>query len=184
MRSADRRPARPPGRNRPEPGLLELRADPLGTGIQILLAVEPADTVALLAVLDSGEAAAEHGGEAARLAGGLLAEIREGVWPADLEVIRLADAGEFTARYFPADDGALARRACVLAGTTPAATLRAGLGVSVADLAARSGVPASRITEIKARGLAAARVDEAVALARALGARVALPGGAGTATLV
>ena len=83
------------------PGLLELRADPLGSGIRILLAVEPADTVTLLAVLDGPEAVSEHGADAVRLASGLLTEIREDGWPADVGEVILENSGAFLARFFP-----------------------------------------------------------------------------------
>ena len=95
--------------------LLELRADPLGSEIRILLAVEPADTVTLLAVLEGPDAAREHGVDAVSLASDLLTEIHEDGWPADIDEVALADADAFVARYFPADDGSIRRRAGVLA---------------------------------------------------------------------
>jgi len=159
--------------------LLELRADPLGTDTRILLAVEPADTVMLLAVLEGPEAVSEHGAEAIRVTSDLLTEIREGGWPADMEVITLADAGALLARFFPADDGRVARRAHVLAATVPLASLRAEQHLTVAELADRSGVEPYRIEAIERDGLRAALVHEAVALARALGARLGLPSGQG-----
>ena len=63
--------------------LLELRADPLGRDVRLLLAVEPADTVTLLAVLDGEDAIAEHQAQAIELAGDLLTDIRAGDWPPD-----------------------------------------------------------------------------------------------------
>lgn len=82
------------------PGLLELRADPLGSDIRILLAVEPADTVTLLAVLEGPEAASEHGADAIKLAGDLLTEIREDGWPADVREVTFEDSGAFLARFY------------------------------------------------------------------------------------
>jgi phage shock protein A len=163
----------------PVPGLLELRADPLGTDIRVLFAVEPADTVTLLAVLEGPQAIGEHGAEALRLASEMLTEIREHGWPADVDSAELADPDAFLARYFPADDVGISRRAAVLASIVPLSRLRGDEGLSVSEVAARSGLPADRIVAIEDHGLRTARVHEAVALARALGARLDLPGRSG-----
>jgi hypothetical protein len=96
------------------PGPLELRVDPLGSDIRILLAAEPADTVTLLAVLEGPEAVSDHGADAVRLASDLLAEIRADGWPADVDEVALEDSGAFLARFFPADDGGIRRRAAAL----------------------------------------------------------------------
>lgn len=106
-----------------EPGLLELQAGPAGEAVRILLALEPPGTVTLLAALDGDEAIREHGAQAARLAAELLAEIRGDGWPDDLEAVTLADSGAFLARFFPADDGSLARRAADLAAAGGTASL-------------------------------------------------------------
>ena len=45
------------------------------------MAVEPADTVTLLAVLDGEDAITEHRAQAIELAGDLLTDIRAGDWP-------------------------------------------------------------------------------------------------------
>jgi hypothetical protein len=172
-------PPSPPALAEPAPGLLELYADPLGSDTRVLLALEPSDTVTLLAVLDSPEAVSDHGTEAIRLASELLTEIREGGWPADIDEVALDDSRAFLARFFPADDGSIARRADVLATTVPFARLRVEQHVSIAELADRSGVDAHRIERIEREGLRTALVGEAVALARALGARLDLPGGQG-----
>lgn len=163
----------------PAPDLLELRADPLGSDTRILFAVEPADTITLLAVLEGPEAISEHGAAALSLAGELLTEIREHGWPADVDPVLLADQAALLARFFPADDGAIARRAAVLASTLTLARLRVDRGLTIADVATRSGLSADRVAAIEQLGLRDARVHEAVALARALGARLELPGGAG-----
>ncbi len=174
-------PTPPPPRPRaqPVPGLLEVRADPLGSDIRILLAVEPADTVTLLAVLEGPEAVSEHSSRAITLAGELLTEIRDAGWPADIDEVAVADPEEFLARFFPADDGSIARRAGVLAGMMSLNALRAGLHLSIEEVAARSGLSAHRVAAIERDGLRTARVHEAVALTRALGARLELPGGPG-----
>jgi phage shock protein A len=111
------RPPTPEGPRAPEPapGLLELGVDPGGSEIRILFAVEPANTVTLLAVLEGPGAVTEHGPEAVRLAGDLLTEIRDEGWPADIEEVALAGADAFLARFFPADNGSIRRRAAFLA---------------------------------------------------------------------
>ncbi len=101
---------------KPTPGLLELRADPLGSDIRILLAVEPAGTVTLLAVLEGADAVSEHGADAVRLASALLTDIRADSWPAaDVNEVAIEDSGAFLARFYPADDGSIPRRAAALA---------------------------------------------------------------------
>jgi hypothetical protein len=162
----------------PATGLLELRADPLGSDIRILFAAEPADTVTLLAVLEGPEAVREHGTRAVTLAGDLLTEIRDG-WPADIDEVLLADREEFVGRFFPADDGSVARRADMLAAMTPLGKLRADLRLTIEQVAARSGLSALRVAAIERDGLRTARVHEAVALARALGARLEWTAGSG-----
>jgi hypothetical protein len=163
----------------PAPGLLELRADPLGSDIRILFALEPADTATLLAVLEGPEALSEHRLEAIRLSSKLLTEIRDGGWPNDIDEVVLGDAGAFLARFFPADDGSIISRASVLAETRPLSKLRADLQLTIGDVAARSGLDADRVAEIETEGLRTAQVHEAVALARVLGARLELPAGSG-----
>jgi DNA-binding XRE family transcriptional regulator len=183
--SAAERPKPPPERPRaaaPVPGLLELRADPLGSDIRILFALEPTDTVTLLAVLEGPDAVSEHGAHATTLAGDLLTEIRDDGWPADISQVLLADADAFLARFFPADDGNIARRAAGLAKMTSPSGLRAELHLTIDEVAARSGLTASRVAAIERDGLRTARVHEAIALARALGARLELPAGSGPVT--
>jgi DNA-binding XRE family transcriptional regulator len=176
------RPIPPPEPRRgaePVPGLLELRADPLGSDIRILFAAEPPDTVTLLAVLEGPDAVREHGAQAITLAGDLLTEIRGDGWPTDIDEVEVADQDEFLARFFPADDGRVASRAAVLAATTSLGALRADLHLTIEEVAARSGVPRHRIEAIERDGLRTAHVHEAVALARVLGARLELPAGSG-----
>jgi phage shock protein A len=170
----------PDGADAQAQGLLELRADPLGTDIRIVFAVEPADTVTLLAVLEGPQARSEHGAEALRLAGGLLTEIREHGWPADVEQVALADPAAFLEKYFAADDGSIVRRAAVLVSTVSLSRLREDQGLTIAEVSARSGLSADRVAAMEQRGLREARVHEAVAVARALGARLELPGGNGS----
>lgn len=159
-------------------GLLELRADPLGRDVRLLLALEPADTVTLLAVLDGEDAISEHRVQAIRLAGDLLTDIRAGDWPpanaddpADIEVT-FADAAAFLARFFPAQAGALAARAVGLATARPLAELRGS--TSLADLANKTGISEQRLRQIEEGGLRVAEMYEAVAYVRGLGGRLML----------
>jgi phage shock protein A len=163
----------------PAPGLLELRADPLGSDIRVLVAVEPADTVTVLAVLDGPEAVSAHGADALKLASDLLTEIRDDGWPADLDELRLAGPDEFLGTFFPADDGSIAARAAVLAGAVPLGQLREAQQLTLEELASRTGLDSDRIAEIELEGLRTAEIHEAVALARALSARLELPAGSG-----
>jgi phage shock protein A/DNA-binding XRE family transcriptional regulator len=172
-------PPAPPDSPKQVPGLLELRADPLGSDIRILFAEEPADAVTLLAVLEGPEAVSEHGAQAIALAGDLLTEIRDEGWPTDIDEVVLADPDEFLAQFFPADDASIARRAEVLAALTSLGRLRAEQHLTVDEVAVRSGLPRHRVEAIERDGLRSARVHEAVALARALGARLELPGDSG-----
>jgi phage shock protein A len=164
----------------PVAGLLELRADPLGRDVLLLLAVEPADAVTLLAVLDGEDAIAEHRAEAIELAGDLLTDIRAGDWPpqdapraADLEVT-FAGAAAFLSRFFPSDRGAIAERAAALAGAQTLAGLRRSNGMSLADLAIETGIDEGRLRFIEAGGLRVAQVHEAVAYLRSLGRRLTM----------
>jgi hypothetical protein len=159
-------------------GLLELRADPLGRDVRLLLALEPADTVTLLAVLDGEDAITEHRVQAIRLAGDLLTDIRAGDWPpgetddpADIEVT-FADAATFLARFFPAQASAMAARAVGLATARPLAELRGS--TSLADLSNKTGISEHRLRQIEEGGLRVAEMYEAVAYVRGLGGRLTL----------
>ncbi|HSR84763.1 MAG TPA: hypothetical protein VLM11_11350 [Streptosporangiaceae bacterium] len=159
-------------------GLLELRADPLGRDVRLLFALEPADTVTMLAVLDGRDAITEHQAQAIRLAGDLLTDIRAGDWPpddtdepADTEVT-FADTTTFLARFFPLDASAVEARAAELAAARSAAGLRGD--TTLADLARRSGINEQRLREIEDGGLRDAEVREAVAYVRGLGGRLTL----------
>jgi hypothetical protein len=165
--------------------VLELRADALGRDVRLLLAIEPADAVMLLAVLDGEDAIAEHRAQAIELAGDLLTDIRAGDWPsadalsaADLEVT-FADAATFLGRFFPADSGAIAERAAALAVAQSLADLRSSNGMSLADLSVESGITEERLRFIEEGGLRVAQVHEAVAYVRALGSRLMLSADAG-----
>jgi Helix-turn-helix domain len=159
------------------PGLLELRADPLGTDIRLLFAVEPRGTITVLAVLEGEAAVKVHRDKAMALASELLAEIRAGEWPpdqpqtpADVEVA-VPDATTFLERFFPANADAVRLRAGRRAD--PAYTL-AGLrqqrGIALAELAGLTGISAERLWVIEDGGWRVAQVREVFACLRALGA--------------
>jgi hypothetical protein len=164
----------------PAIGLLELRADPLGADIRIVAAVEPADTVTLLAVLDGEDAVAEHRDEAIELAGDLLTDIRAGAWPlrdgrraADVE-IAFAEPAAFLGKFFPDNGSVVTDRAAALAAARSLAELRDSRGVTRAVLAGKAGISEQRLRVIEESGLRVAEVHEAVACFRALGGRVEL----------
>jgi len=168
----------PTGPAQPVAGLLELHADPLGRDVRLLLALEPAGTVTLLAVLDGEDAIAAHRPQAIRLAGDLLTDVRAGDWPpddaddpADTEVT-FADSATFLARFFPTQASAIAARAAELAGARSAAGLRGS--TSLADLARQTGMSEQRLREIEDSGLRTVQVHEAVAYVRGLGGRLTL----------
>jgi phage shock protein A len=166
------------GPARPVAGLLELRADPLGRDVRLLLALEPADTVTLLAVLDGEDAIREHGSQAIRLAGDLLTDIRAGDWPladanepAETEVT-FADSATFLARFFPSQASTIAARAAGLATARLVAQLRGSL--SLAELSNNTGISEQRLRQIEDGGLRVAEVYEAVAYVRGLSGRLTL----------
>lgn len=166
-------------------GLLELHADPLGTDARILLAVEPADTVTLLAVLDGSAAVSEHRHLAISLAGELLTELRATGWPRDQDgadrpgsghsaELTFADAAAFLATYFPGSAAGVKRRAAALAAASTLQRLRQEQQLSLVDLAGRTRRPASELRRLEIGELADAHVADAAAYVRALGGRLRL----------
>ena len=177
---AEHENVRQPAGGEPVAGLLELRGDPLGRDVRLLLAFEPADTVMVLAVVDGEEAVTEHRAQAIELAGELLTDVRNGDWPppdalgaADLEMT-FTDAATFLARFFPADGDAIAARAAAVASAQSLAGLRQGIGMSLADLAVETGIDEERLRFIEEGGIRVAQVHEAVAYVRPLGRRLTL----------
>ncbi len=164
--------------------LLELRADPLGADIRILFAVEPAGTATLLAALDGPDAIEDHRDEAISLAGGLLTEIRDGNWPpaetddAEIGEVCFDDAATLLAKLFPDRSTAIRARAAELAELGTLADLRQERELSIADIAASTGLAEHRVWEIEHSGLRSVEYREAAAYVRALGGRLDL-----TATL-
>jgi hypothetical protein len=162
-------------------GLLELRVDPLATDIRILCAAEPSDTVTLLAAVEGTDAVAEHRDDAIKLAGDLLEELRAGGWPrtdvtedAGTFPVTFSDTGAFLARYFPSSAAAVSDRATELAAATTLAALRRQRGVSLDDLAQRSGLAATRLRWLEDDRLRCAELGDVAAYVRALGGRLAL----------
>ena len=164
-------------------GLLELHADPLGAGIRILLAIEPADTVTLLAVLDSSAAVSEHRHQAIKLAGELLTELRTAGWPHDQDgadgpaggdrsELTFADARAFLVTYFADAAAGVRRRSAALAAASTLQRLRREQHLSLADLAGRTHRAASELRRLEAGELADAQVADAAAYVRALGGRL------------
>ena len=178
-------PADSPERGEPSlaPGLLELRADPLGGDIRLLFAMEPADTVTVLAVLEGEGAVRVHRDKALSLASDLLAEIRSGEWPpaqatstADIE-LTLEDSAGFLDKFFAQSAAVVRRRAAVRASADTLTELRQQRGLSIQDLAEATGITQERLSLIEDGGLQVAEVREAVACIRALGGQLDLSAG-------
>jgi hypothetical protein len=167
-------------------GLLELRADPLGSDARLLYAVEPAGTVTLLAVLDDIAAVAAHRGEAIDLAGELLEEIRADGWPgasgapdtaatdAANDLVTLAGAAAFLDRYFAGRQSGITERAAVLATARTLADLRRARDLSIADVATRSGLSAGEVRQLESGGVRPADVGDLALYLGALGRRLDL----------
>lgn len=166
-------------------GLLELRADPLGSDARLLFAVEPQGTITLLAVLDDAAAASEHWDEAIRLAGELLEEIRADGWPdtpapgtdapdtAD-GLVALAGAAAFLDRYFAGNQSGITKRAAVLATARTLGGLRTARDMSIADVATRSGLSAREVWQLESDGIRSADVGELALYLGALDMRLDL----------
>jgi hypothetical protein len=171
------------GDDRVTAGLFELRADPLGTDVRILLAIEPADTVTLLAVLDGSAAVSEHRQLAIKLAGELLSELRTTGWPQDQygadeagcgdgAELTFADDGAFLATYFPGSAAGVKRRSAGLATASTLQRLRQEHQLSLVELAGRTGLSAHELWRLENDELTAAHVADAAAYVRALGGRM------------
>jgi hypothetical protein len=163
-------------------GLLELRVDPLGADIRILLAIEPADTVTLLAVLDGSAAVSEHRRQATELAGELLAELRANGWPrADAGAgetsgaeLTFAYPAAFLATYFPHCEAEVRRWSARLAASRTLAALRRQHRASLDELAERTGLSATALRRLEDDDLGSAELADIAAYVRALGGRLRL----------
>jgi hypothetical protein len=166
-----------------EPGLLELRADPLGSDVRVLLATEPADTITLLAVLDGSAAVSEHRRLAIKLAGEFLAELRTTGWPQDETSadepgssggaeLTFADSAAFLATYFRAAEAEVRRRSAAVAAASTLQRLRRERQLSLAELAGRTGLTARELWQLETEELTAANVADVAAYVRGLGGRL------------
>jgi len=161
-------------------GLLELRADPLGADTRILFAIEPADTVTLLAVLDGAAAVSEHRHQAIKLAGELLEELRANGWPrADAgggessgAELSFAYPGAFLATYFPHCETEVRRWSAQLAAASTLAAVRRRHRVALSELAERTGLPAIALRRLEYDDLGSAELADIAAYVRALGGRL------------
>ena len=183
---------RDPGTGDPDEaaaGLLELQADPFGTEIRILLAIEPADTVTLLAVLEGQESVIQYRPRAIQLAGELLDELRDNGWRAGdaaSPAVAFADVASFLERFFPGSEDAVHRRSAVLAAASTLTGLRRRRGLSLADVADRTGMTARELWRLETDGLRSAALDDVAVYLRGLGCRLeitALVGGSGPVIL-
>jgi hypothetical protein len=155
-------------------GLLEFRACPFAADVRLLCAVEPAGTLTLLAVLAGEPAISSHLARAIGLAGELLAEIRSDGWPADIGEVAFADTATFLHKSFPHLGSYISARSAELAAATTIAGLRRRRGLSLADIAAATGMSESALWKLETSDLRSARIDEVADYVRALGGHLEL----------
>jgi hypothetical protein len=162
------------------PPVLELRADPLGADIRLLFAAEPAGTVTLLTALEGADVVRQSRDTAIELAAELLAEIRAGGTPAGGEAddsgpddadgwLEFAEPAAFLAKYFAGRESAIQERAGTLAAAISLAGLRRRRGLSVAGLAAASGLDEKLLHATENGDLRAASLQDVAVYVRALG---------------
>jgi hypothetical protein len=164
----------PPAVEQSRESVRELHADPLGSGARVLFAVEPADTIVLLTVLENAEAVDQHEDAAINAAADLLGQIRDGGWPTDDKAgLELAGTDQFLTRFFPQARADVVARAAALAGLTDLAALRAARNLSVADLARRVGLRPDAAVAAEA-DLPSAEIGEVAAYVRGLGGTLRL----------
>jgi DNA-binding XRE family transcriptional regulator len=174
-------------RERPTPpGLLQLKADPLGNDIRIIFAEDPAGTTTLLTILEGPEAIADDWDEATAAAAMLLEVIRDNGWPPyadepDGGGDEFADSVSFRQRFFPGQADAVAGRAVEIADSASLASLRERSALTVAELADKAGLTERRVAAIERGGLRYATLHELTAYLRAVGStldvRAAADGG-------
>jgi hypothetical protein len=158
--------------SRPAKDVLELHADPLGSGSRILFAEEPTGTLTLLAVLDDARAVGEHHDSAIDLAGRLLAEIRDEGWPA--ESLELTNTESFTRHFFAGRGPELTARATSLTAVTLLTNLRERHELSMAQVAGRAGLSEGQVKLLELQGARDAEVEVLAAYVRALGGSLRL----------
>jgi hypothetical protein len=157
----------------------ELNADPLGADVRILFAIEPDDTVTLLAVLEGTESIIADLDDALGLAAELLDEIRADGQPdttgeAQEDWLEFDRTVSFLERFFADRDGAIIERAAALATAASLAGLRQQRGVSLAALARATGISERRLDAIERDGPRSAALHELAAYLRQLGGRLEL----------
>jgi len=155
-------------------GLLEVRACQFAADVRLLCAVEPADTLTLLAVLEGEAAVSCHRARAIGLAGELLAEIRAEGWPAEIGDVAFADTATFLQKSFPHLGSYISARSGELAAATTIAGLRRRRGLSLADIAAATGLSESALWKLETSDLRSARLDEVAVFVQALGGHLEL----------
>jgi hypothetical protein len=155
-------------------GLLEVRACPFAADVRLLCAVEPVDTLTLLAVLEGEAAISSHRARAIGLAGELLAEIRADGWPAEIGEVAFADTATFLQASFPHLGSYISARSAELAAADTIAGLRRRRGLSLADIAAATGLSESALWKLETNDLRSARLEDLAAYVQALGGHLEL----------
>jgi DNA-binding XRE family transcriptional regulator len=161
-----------PAAGRSRARVRELHADPLGSDARVFFAIEPAETIVLLSVLENAEAVARHREEAIGTAAELLADISDRGWPAgaDGPGQEFGDTGEFLAQFFPQARAGILARAAGLAQRGSLASLRERAGLSAADLAQATGMSERRMEALERGDLRQATLHELTEYLRAVGA--------------
>jgi hypothetical protein len=155
-------------------GLLELRVCPFDADVRLLCAVEPDDTLTLLAVLEGGMAVNRHRPRAVGLAGELLKEVRAEGWPADIGEVAFGDTAAFLQESFPQLISYISARSAELAAAITLAGLRRHFQLSLTDLAAQAGLSESALWKLETTDLRFAHLDDVAAYVQALGGRLEL----------
>ncbi len=173
---ADRVLGRARGRESDGSDVLELRADPLGSGIRVLFAEEPRGTITLLTALEDAAAVRAHRDEAIELAADLLEQVRAGGWPpvagegeAARAGLEFADTAAFLSGFFPGNAEDVADRAAALTRAASLAGLREQRGVSRAELARRIGSSEQQTLATERNSLLVADLEQVAAYVRSLG---------------
>jgi len=156
-------------------GLLELRPGaPDDSEIRIILAVEPAATALLIAVLEGREAVRGHYREAIWLAADVLRRARAGQAPEAAER-GYDDPRSFLEEFYPGDADAALADAAALVARNRARTLaeqRARLGLTQAEVAQRMGVSQERVSAIERAEPGATEIRTLAGYVHGLGGRL------------
>src|SRR5262249_18419013 len=168
------------GREATPQGLMELRPCAPGRpadGIRVIFAVEPPGTALLISVIEGGAALRDQHAQATAVSAEVLERVRAGLDP-EATAVAFADTQSFIADFFPESaDDVRARADAMLASAqaTAAADLlaakRQDLGMTMAEVASRMGVPGERVSAIE-RDTDATDVHTLVSYIEALGGRL------------